>query len=113
MVKTCLALIVFLFLLSPFRVYGDETCTQGTDCLESINENTYNTQQDIETIKDSLGIGDSSPDVDFLTVSSFSDSVSDFNSSMSDSFQLFGIFAGLLLFGVAFYNLGLFLYNKR
>lgn len=99
-----LVIIVAIGLLGRV-VFAEETCTQGIDCLESINENTYNLQQDVNDIYEYLDIGDTEPSVlvtqDYL------------NDNISETLQIFGIFFGLTLFSLGFVSLGTFLYNKR
>lgn len=105
MLKKIFILIVLFLSTSFFIVYADETCTQGTDCLESINENTYNIEQSLSDLNDWLGVGSTDPSSFIL--------FDDFNSSMTDFVQILGIFMGFSLFSFGFYHLGLFLYNKR
>lgn len=83
-------------------VFADESCTEGVDCMESINANTYDSLTKIDEIHDYFGVT-SSP------ISMFDKS--DFDDNMSEFLQVFGMFSGLMLFGTAF-NLGLWIYKR-
>ena len=101
-----ISFLVFIVLIGLLGrvVFAEETCTQGTDCLESINENTYNLEQDINDIYEYLEIGETEPST-LLTQSYFNDNI-------SEVLEIFGIFFGLTLFSLGFISLGNFLYNR-
>jgi hypothetical protein len=106
-------LIVFFFstlalVCSP--VYARETCSGDTDCLDSINDNTWTVRNSLTDLSSYLTVDSENP-VILMTQDSFQTQVDDFNSNMTQLLQVFGIGFGLMLFATAF-NLALFLYKR-
>lgn len=104
-------LLFFIVMFSGISlVFGASTCTDGVDCEESINENTYNISVGLTNLNEYLSIGVSDP-ITILGLDDFTSSIDEFNSNTSDFLQVFGIFGGLLLFS-SFFSIGLFLYKR-
>lgn len=91
-----LTLFFLISIIFTNFTYG-QTCSDTVDCLQSIDER-------LENITDSGSTDPSS----LITYEQYEE----FNNNIIDFIEVFGIFAGLTLFGIAF-PIGLFLYNKR
>jgi len=100
--KYILALFFSIVLLFPVVSYGAETCSEGVDCEESINENTWDIKSRFDDLSTYLGV-DSSP---ITLIDS-----SDFNSNVGELSELLFLFMGLSLFASAF-SIGLWIYKR-
>jgi hypothetical protein len=105
-IKLFIFIFFFTFLSSFYPLFASETCTEGTDCETSINENTYNIDQKLDELSLFIGVDEENP-IQLLTIEQYDE----FNDSFGDLIQVFGIFSGLLLFS-NFFVLSLFLYKR-
>jgi|GEM_PF-5564296 len=101
-------ILIYIFLISVlllfFPVLANEECTENVDCLESINENTYNIDDKLNDIIIYLSI-DTSDSISIISSDIFEQTTSGFT-------RTFGLTAGLLLFSLSFTVFGLFLYKR-
>lgn len=75
-------LFIFTLLFVPIS-YASETCIEGTDCIESINENTYHINENFV----------------------------DFTDSISEFIKVIGVYLGFMLF-IGGFSIGQFIYKR-